>query len=72
VAGTSVPPFLSRDGQDIVHENPEQKYLNANKIIEIQKLREGGLVEQLTRNNLQVRKRTPATNAAATAATAEY
>jgi hypothetical protein len=37
VAGTSVPPFLSRDGQDIVHENPEQKYLNANKIIEIQK-----------------------------------
>jgi hypothetical protein len=37
VAGTPVPPFLSRDGQDIVHENPEQKYLNANKIIEIQK-----------------------------------
>jgi hypothetical protein len=37
VAGTSAPPFLSRDGQDIVHENPEQKYLNANKIIEIQK-----------------------------------
>jgi hypothetical protein len=37
VAGTPVPPFLSRDGQDIVHENPEQKYLNANKIIEIKK-----------------------------------
>jgi hypothetical protein len=37
VAGTSAPPFLSHDGQDIVHENPEQKYLNANKIIEIQK-----------------------------------
>jgi hypothetical protein len=37
VAGTPVPPFLSRDGQDIVHENLEQKYLNANKIIEIQK-----------------------------------
>jgi hypothetical protein len=30
----------NRDGQDIVHENPEQKYLNANKIIEIQKLTE--------------------------------
>jgi hypothetical protein len=27
VAGTLVPPFLSRDGQDIVHENPEQKIL---------------------------------------------
>jgi hypothetical protein len=37
VAGTPVPPFLSRDGQDIVRENPEQKYLNANKIIEIKK-----------------------------------
>jgi hypothetical protein len=38
VAGTPVPPFLSRDGQDNVHENPEQKILNANKIIEIQKI----------------------------------